>query len=115
MPGVVIAGLPDQIISNIQLKNIAMKFPGGADRSVAKISIDNLSTIPEKPNSYPEYNMFGELPAWGFISAMRVMFNAAVFRFRLQKPISEPPLFGMMCRGWHLKNQRLNSPNVKRY
>lgn len=65
LPGVVIAGMPDQIISNIRLKNIVVKLPGGADRSSAKISIDNMKDIPEKPDSYPEYSMFGELPAWG--------------------------------------------------
>lgn len=65
LPGVVIAGMPDQIISNIRLKNIVVKLPGGADRSSAKISISNMKDIPEKPDSYPEYSMFGELPAWG--------------------------------------------------
>lgn len=65
MPGIVISGLPDQIISNITLKNIAIKFPGGADKTLAKISIDNIQDIPEKPNSYPEYDMFGQLPSWG--------------------------------------------------
>lgn len=64
-PAVVIGGMSGQIISNIRLKNLVIKLPGGADRSVAKISIDNLSLIPEKAESYPEYNMFGELPAWG--------------------------------------------------
>lgn len=65
LPGVVIAGMPDQIISNIRLKNIVVKLPGGADRSSAKISISNIKDILEKPDSYPEYSMFGELPAWG--------------------------------------------------
>ncbi|MDQ6902047.1 MAG: glycosyl hydrolase family 28 protein [Bacteroidota bacterium] len=65
LPAIVIAGMPDQIISNIRLKNIVVKFPGGAERSSAKISIDNLKDIPEKPDSYPEYSMFGELPSWG--------------------------------------------------
>ncbi|MES2429124.1 MAG: glycosyl hydrolase family 28 protein [Bacteroidota bacterium] len=65
MPGIVIAGIPDQIIANIRLTNIVIKFPGGADRALAKIAIDNLNTIPEKQDSYPEYSMFGELPAWG--------------------------------------------------
>ncbi len=65
MPGVVIAGMPDQIISNIKLKNMVIKLPGGAEKALAKISIDNLKDIPEKANSYPEYSMFGELPAWG--------------------------------------------------
>ena len=65
MPGVVIAGMPDQIITNIMLKNIVIKFPGGADKTTVKVSIDNMKDIPEKPDSYPEYNMFGELPSWG--------------------------------------------------
>lgn len=65
LPGVVIAGMPDQMISNIGLKNIVVKLPGGADRSSAKISISKIKDIPEKPDSYPEYLMFGELPAWG--------------------------------------------------
>lgn len=65
MPGVVVLGLPDQIITNIILKNIAVKSPGGADKELAKISIDNLQDIPEKPNSYPEYDILGELPSWG--------------------------------------------------
>ncbi|MEO7768570.1 MAG: glycosyl hydrolase family 28 protein [Ferruginibacter sp.] len=65
MPGLVIAGMPDQVISNITFKNIVIKFPGGAEKESAKITIDNMQDIPEKPNGYPEYNMFGELPSWG--------------------------------------------------
>nr|WP_068888881.1 glycosyl hydrolase family 28 protein [Pedobacter panaciterrae] len=65
MPGVVIGGMPDQIITNVTLKNIVIKLPGGADKASAKISIDNLKDIPEKPASYPEYDMFGQLPSWG--------------------------------------------------
>lgn len=65
MPGVVIGGMPDQIITNVRLKNIAIKFPGGGDEALSKISINNLKDIPEKPSSYPEYDMFGQLPSWG--------------------------------------------------
>ncbi|WP_316823912.1 glycoside hydrolase family 28 protein [Pedobacter miscanthi] len=65
MPGIVIGGMPDQIITNVKLKNIVIKSSGGADKASAKISIDNLKDIPEKADSYPEYNMFGDLPSWG--------------------------------------------------
>ncbi|WP_205943018.1 glycoside hydrolase family 28 protein [Pedobacter frigidisoli] len=65
MPGIVIGGLPDQIITNVKLKNIAIRSAGGAEKTAAKISTDNLKDIPEKADSYPEYNMFGELPSWG--------------------------------------------------
>lgn len=65
MPGIVISGLPNQIISKITFKNIELNVPGGANKALAKISIKNIQEIPEKPNSYPEYDMFGELPSWG--------------------------------------------------
>lgn len=65
MPGVIIGGMPDQIINNVKLKNIVIGFPGGAEKGLAKITIDNLKDIPEKPASYPEYDMFGQLPSWG--------------------------------------------------
>ncbi len=65
MPGLVIGGMPDQIINNVKLKNIVIKFPGGAEKALAKITIENLKDIPEKPASYPEYDMFGQLPSWG--------------------------------------------------
>ncbi|MES2808016.1 MAG: glycosyl hydrolase family 28 protein [Bacteroidota bacterium] len=92
MPGIVIGGMPDQIINNVKLKNITIKSPGGAEKTTAKISVDNLKDIPEKPNSYPEYNMFGELPSWGVfirhasnvqfdginISAAKVDFRTAI-------------------------------------
>ncbi|MET4080912.1 polygalacturonase [Pedobacter sp. UYP30] len=65
MPGIVIGGMPNQIINNVKLRNIVVKFPGGADKASAKISIANLKDIPEKADGYPEYDMFGQLPAWG--------------------------------------------------
>lgn len=65
MPGLVIGGMPDQLISTVTFKNIVIQLPGGADKALAKISIDNLIDIPEKSTSYPEYDMFGQLPAWG--------------------------------------------------
>jgi len=63
-PAIIIAGLPGQFIANVTLKNITVKFPGGADLST-KVNLDNMNTIPEKPNSYPEFSMFGDLPSWG--------------------------------------------------
>ncbi|MCW3059455.1 MAG: hypothetical protein JWQ02_1276 [Capsulimonas sp.] len=64
-PVVVIAGLPDIIVSNVKLENIVVKAPGGGDPAAAKITLDNLSAVPENPSNYPEFSMFGELPAWG--------------------------------------------------
>ena len=31
----------------------------------ARVPLNQLNTVPEKPAAYPEFSMFGELPAWG--------------------------------------------------
>lgn len=33
---------------------------------MAYVPLSRLNQVPEKENSYPEFSMFGELPAWGF-------------------------------------------------
>jgi hypothetical protein len=58
--GCAIAGLPERAIENVTLANIRVEFPGGGT------SADAAREIPELPSHYPEYSMFGVLPASGF-------------------------------------------------
>lgn len=60
-----IVGLPDAVINNITLNNIEIKHPGGGDAMFAKVGLNELDKVPEKATAYPEFSMFGELPAWG--------------------------------------------------
>ncbi|MEL7063083.1 MAG: glycoside hydrolase family 28 protein, partial [Bacteroidota bacterium] len=48
------------------LKNIEITFPGKGNKGLAYRPLSDLDQIPEKENVYPEFSMFGELPAWGF-------------------------------------------------
>jgi len=64
-PPIVIAGLPDAIISNVSFTNIEIKHPGGGNSQFAKISLSELYKVPEMAASYPEFSKFLELPAWG--------------------------------------------------
>jgi hypothetical protein len=64
-PPLIIAGLADAMITNISIKDIELKHPGGGNPLFAKISLDALDSVPEKPGAYPEFSMFRELPAWG--------------------------------------------------
>jgi hypothetical protein len=64
-PAIIIAGLPGAMITNITMKNIEIKHLGGGNPLFAKISLNELDSIPEKPAAYPEFSMFRELPAWG--------------------------------------------------
>ena len=61
-----IVGLPNYPIENVTLRNIEITYGGGARREVAEVPLSALSSIPEKRANYPEFSMFGELPAWGF-------------------------------------------------
>lgn len=61
-----ISGLPDRPVENVVLRDIHLTYGGGAKREIAEIPLDNLAAVPEKRENYPEFSMFGELPAWGF-------------------------------------------------
>ena len=58
--GCAIAGLPGHPIENLVLSNIRITFAGGGKEGDVQRSIE------EKPAAYPEYSMFGRLPAYGF-------------------------------------------------
>jgi hypothetical protein len=61
-----IVGLPGNNIENITLKNIEINFEGAGNKNVAFIELDSIQKVPEKSAGYPEFSVFGELPAWGF-------------------------------------------------
>jgi hypothetical protein len=61
-----IVGIPEGKPEGIVFENIEITFEGGGDKYLAQIKLDSLSKVPEKISDYPEFSMFGELPAWGF-------------------------------------------------
>jgi polygalacturonase len=58
--GCAVAGLPGHAIENVVLENLRLTFAGGGKRA------DASREIPENAAKYPEHNMFGTLPAYGF-------------------------------------------------
>jgi polygalacturonase len=60
-----ITGLPGNEVENVMLENIEITYEGGSNREVNYFPLDSLHTITEAETSYPEFSMFGELPAWG--------------------------------------------------
>lgn len=56
--GCPISGLPNHYIEELTLRDINLSFKGG---------VENQINVPEeKEEAYPEYRMFGTLPAYGF-------------------------------------------------
>jgi polygalacturonase len=58
--GCAIAGLPGHPLENVTLAGIQLSFAGGGGPEDAR------RDPPEKETDYPEYKMFGRLPAFGF-------------------------------------------------
>ena len=63
-----IVGMPDIPIERMTLRNIEIVYPGDGDPFYAHVGTtpEELSKVPERPDAYPEFSMFKELPAWGF-------------------------------------------------
>lgn len=61
-----IVGLPNYPIKSILLEDIKLYYGGGGKPEMAYMPVDSLSKIPEQAQEYPEFSMFGELPAWAF-------------------------------------------------
>jgi len=58
--GCSITGIPGFPVENITLSNIRINFEGGGQNGLVS------KTVPELEKDYPEANMFGMLPAYGF-------------------------------------------------
>lgn len=61
-----ITGIPGHPVENVTLENIKIHYPGKGNKGLANLPLSRLDKVPEKENAYPEFSMFGELPAWGF-------------------------------------------------
>jgi len=61
-----VTGIPGSRVEDVTLENITINYAGGAKKEVADFGIDSLEKVPERISNYPEFSMFGELPAWGF-------------------------------------------------
>ncbi|MEO7211767.1 glycosyl hydrolase family 28 protein [Mucilaginibacter sp.] len=61
-----ITGVPGHPVEDVILENIEITYAGGASKDIAEVKTDNLASVTENAAGYPEFTMFGELPAWGF-------------------------------------------------
>ncbi|WP_207924564.1 glycoside hydrolase family 28 protein [Pedobacter changchengzhani] len=61
-----ITGISGYDVENITIENVEITYPGRATKGMAYIPLSRLQQVPEKAKNYPEFDMFGELPAWAF-------------------------------------------------
>jgi hypothetical protein len=98
--GCALAGLPGYPIENITLADIQLNFEGGGT------SDDARREPPERNADYPEYKMFGRLPAFGFFCRHARGVRVHDVQVGTVKSDARP---GLICddvqqlevRGWH--------------
>ena len=61
-----IVGLPGYPVKDVTLENIEISYGGRSSKDIAYIPLDKITSIPENETGYPDFSMWGELPAWGF-------------------------------------------------
>lgn len=61
-----IVGMPGNPVRGVHMSNIKIRYGGKADRNHAEVRLDQLDSIPNREKEYPEFTMWGELPAWAF-------------------------------------------------
>lgn len=61
-----ICGIPDNRIGKVTIENVTIDCPGRATRGMAYMPLWRAKDVPEQIKKYPEFSMFGELPAYGF-------------------------------------------------
>ena len=82
-----ITGLPGDSIEGISLSDIHITFPGGGTCEEAA-----RRDVPDLPNTYPEYFMFGILPAYGLYAHHVKGLTLKNVRFDLASPDLRPAL-----------------------
>lgn len=87
-----IIGLPEHPVEHVTLENIRISMPGGADPAVAHIPLGALDRLPDLPARYPEFSMFGELPAWALFLRHTRGIVLRHSRFDLKSPDFRPAL-----------------------
>ncbi len=79
-----IVGIPGYPVQNVTLENIEITYGGRASKDIAYIPLNKIASIPENVEGYPEFSMWGELPAWGLYMrhAEGVTINNFTVRFK---------------------------------
>ncbi|MBN2090791.1 glycoside hydrolase family 28 protein [candidate division KSB1 bacterium] len=85
--GCSITGLPFHPVENVTLSNIRLSFKGGGAATFAERKIE------EHPDKYPEYRMFGMLPAYSFYCRHVKNLNFQHIDLNFETPDHRPPFF----------------------
>ena len=101
-----IVGIPDIPVENITLKNIEIIYPGGGNKLYAYrgTTPEELDSIPEMIETYPEFSQFKELPAWGLFIRHAKGITLENVRFVAEKKDYRPAIVADDVQGLVIKD-----------
>lgn len=99
-----ITGIPGHPVQNVILENIEITYPGRGYREYAHMPLSRVEQVPEQIKDYPEFSMFGELPAWGFYVRHVEGLTMKNVRVRIKKPDYRPAMVFDDVKGLDLKS-----------
>ena len=110
-----IVGIPELPIENVILKTVEIIYPGGGNKLYAfrGTSDEELDSIPEMKDVYPEFSQFKELPSWGLfirhakgitLDNVRLVAGAKDYR---------PAIVADDVQGLEIKNLKTEEPSSK--
>lgn len=85
--GCPVSGIPGFPVENINLSNISIKFDGGGNKKLTD------KQVPENEKDYPEFNMFGDLPAFGFYIRHAKNIRFSNVHLKTESPDARPAVF----------------------
>jgi hypothetical protein len=103
-----VTGLAGYEVENVTLENIRLEFPGGGTRELAR------REIPELPESYPEFSMFGDLPSYGLFCRHVKNLNLRNIELSVAKRDDRPALRCENVQGMELAGAICNGPSEAR-
>jgi hypothetical protein len=99
-----ITGIPGHPVENVILENIVIRYPGRGNNGLANLPLWRLDDVPEQVEDYPEFSMFGELPAWGlYVRHVRGLTLRNV-RLSIDAPDYRPPIVFDDVRDLHIES-----------
>ncbi|MBQ8060630.1 MAG: glycoside hydrolase [Bacteroidales bacterium] len=110
-----IVGIPGMPVENIVLKNVEIIYPGGGNKLYAfrGTSDEELDSIPEMIDIYPEFSQFKELPAWGLFIRHAKGITLDNVHFVAGNKDYRPAVVADDVQGLEIKNLKTDEPSSK--
>ncbi len=110
-----IVGIPELPIENVTLKNVEIIYPGGGNKLYAYrgTSPEELDSIPEMIDTYPEFSQFKELPAWGLFIRHAKGITLENVRLVAEAKDYRPAIVADDVNGLTIKNLKTDEPGSK--